>query len=296
LPAETVKEIVDRTDGVPLFVEELTKTVLEGHGDSGRAEGASISALALPATLHASLMARLDRLGPGAKQVAQTGVAIGREFSYELLGAVAGRTGRELRDELARLVTSELVFQRGTPPESVYTFKHALVQDAAYSTLLRSDRQQLHARIAEAVEQLLPERSTAPIPSPAPEAIVVEHLPAPKEVTQTIFVLRSFKYKSGMRHRFAPQYEDHELPVELAQKALRVGVATVLTDDRRKQLRGTRSGAINVNAVDVTDLDAVEMPAAGEKYIGPDPVLRAADFRTLPTRPDRILKVAGPSI
>jgi predicted ATPase/class 3 adenylate cyclase len=159
LPAETVKEIIDRTDGVPLFVEELTKAVLEGHGNSGRAEGASTSALALPATLHASLMARLDRLGPCAKQVAQTGAAIGREFSYELLDAIAGRTGRELRDELARLVTSELVFQRGTPPESVYTFKHALVQDAAYSTLLRGDRQQLHARIAGAVERRFPERT-----------------------------------------------------------------------------------------------------------------------------------------
>ena len=156
LPANTVKEIVDRTDGVPLFVEELTKAVLEDQGNSGRAEGASTSALGLPATLHASLMARLDRVGPGAKHVAQTGAAIGREFTYELLSAI--RTERELQYELARLVTSELVFQRGMPPESVYTFKHALVQDAAYSTLLRSDRQQLHARIAEALEKHFPER------------------------------------------------------------------------------------------------------------------------------------------
>ena len=103
-------------------------------------------------------MARLDRLGPAAKHVAQTGAAIGREFSYELLGAVADRNERELQNDLARLVTSELVFQRGAPPESVYTFKHALVQDAAYSTLLRSDRQQLHARIAEVVEGRFPER------------------------------------------------------------------------------------------------------------------------------------------
>jgi len=103
-------------------------------------------------------MARLDRLGPAAKQVAQTGAAIGREFSYELLGAVAGRCARELQEELARLVTAELVFQRGVPPESVYTFKHALVQDAAYTTLLRSDRQQLHTRIAEVVEERFPER------------------------------------------------------------------------------------------------------------------------------------------
>jgi predicted ATPase/class 3 adenylate cyclase len=160
LPADTVEEIVTRTDGVPLFIEELTKAVLEAAagGDKNALAGTSVSALALPATLHASLMARLDRLGQAAKQVAQTGAAIGREFSYELLGAVAGRSEGELRGALTRLVTSELVFQRGAPPESVYTFKHALVQDAAYSTLLRSDRQQLHARIAEIVERCFPER------------------------------------------------------------------------------------------------------------------------------------------
>src|SRR5436309_5570504 len=161
LPVDTVEEIVTRTDGVPLFVEELTKAVLEaraGGGAEGALAGVSRSALALPATLHASLLARLDRLGPAAKQVAQTGAAIGREFSYELLGAVAGRNDRDLQSELARLVTSELVFQRGAPPESVYTFKHALVQDAAYSTLLRSDRQQLHARIAAVMERRFPER------------------------------------------------------------------------------------------------------------------------------------------
>ncbi|OAF13844.1 hypothetical protein AYJ54_43240 [Bradyrhizobium centrolobii] len=158
LPAYTVKEIVDRTDGVPLFVEELTKAVLEDYGGRHGPKSKSISALALPATLQASLMARLDRLGLGAKQVAQTGAAIGRKFSYELLSAIAGGTERELQHELARLVTSELVFQRGMPPESVYTFKHALVQDVAYSTLLHGDRQQLHARIAEAVEGCFPER------------------------------------------------------------------------------------------------------------------------------------------
>jgi predicted ATPase len=163
LSADTVEEIVTRTDGVPLFVEELTKAVLETHAGGGNAEGALagayISALALPATLHASLLARLDRLGLAAKQVAQTGAAIGREFSYELLGAVVAQSERELQNELARLVTSGLVFQRGVQPESVYSFKHALVQDAAYSTLLRSDRQQLHARIAEVVERRFPERA-----------------------------------------------------------------------------------------------------------------------------------------
>ena len=160
LPAGTMREIVTRADGVPLFVEELTKALLEAAAgkDNDALAGTSISALAVPPTLDASLMARLDRLGPAAKQVAQTGAAIGREFSYELLGAVADRSERELLDDLARLVTAELAFQRGTPPESVYTFKHALVQDAAYSTLLRSDRKQLHARIAEVMERRFPER------------------------------------------------------------------------------------------------------------------------------------------
>jgi predicted ATPase/class 3 adenylate cyclase len=162
LPGDTMEEIIKRTDGVPLFIEELTKAVVEVHAGQDSTKNArvttALSGLAVPATLHASLMARLDRLGPGPKEMAQIGAAIGREFSYELLAAVAGQSEREMRDSLARLVTSELVFQRGPPPEAVYNFKHALVQDAAYSTLLRSDRQQLHARIAEAVEERFPDR------------------------------------------------------------------------------------------------------------------------------------------
>jgi class 3 adenylate cyclase/predicted ATPase len=156
LTADMVSEIVLRTDGVPLFVEELTKAVLETRADreDGRQAPASspVAALALPATLHASIMARLDRVGPAAKRVAQTGAAVGREFSYDLLSAVVRGTEVELRNALARLVTSGLVSQRGQPPESVYTFKHALVQDAAYGAMLRGDKQQLHARIAEALE------------------------------------------------------------------------------------------------------------------------------------------------
>jgi predicted ATPase len=154
-----MEEIIKRTDGVPLFIEELTKAVVEAQ-ESGEDASAttSRSALAVPATLQASLMARLDRLGLGPKKMAQIGAAIGREFSYELLSAVAGPSESEIQDRLARLVHSELVFQRGAPPEAVYSFKHALVQDAAYSTLLRSDRRRLHARIAEAVEGRFPDR------------------------------------------------------------------------------------------------------------------------------------------
>jgi class 3 adenylate cyclase/predicted ATPase len=146
-------EIVERTDGVPLFLEELTKAVLENA-----AVGAiPATSLAVPATLHASLMARLDRLGPIAKEIAQVGAAIGREFPYTLLAAAAQRTEAELRDGLRRLVDAGLVFQRGVPPEATLLFKHALVQDTAYSMLLRGLRQALHARIARAFETHSPE-------------------------------------------------------------------------------------------------------------------------------------------
>jgi predicted ATPase len=153
LSIEVLNEIVERTDGVPLFLEELTKAVTENAGISA----VPPISLAVPATLHASLMARLDRLGATAKEVAQIGAAIGRQFSYELLHAVCPLREDELQAALARLVASELVFQRGTEPGAVYIFKHALVQDAAYGTLLRGARRRLHARIAAALEQQFPE-------------------------------------------------------------------------------------------------------------------------------------------
>jgi len=146
LPDEVVAQIVDRTDGVPLFVEELTKNVLES----------GVPALGIPTTLHDSLMARLDRLG-SVRRVAQIGAAIGREFFHALSRAVSRLPEDELHTALGRLVASELVFQRGTPPDAVYAFKHALVQDTAHGSLLRSSRQQLHAQIAEALETHSPE-------------------------------------------------------------------------------------------------------------------------------------------
>jgi predicted ATPase len=158
LPPDVVDEIVERTDGVPLFVEELTKAVVEAGADRGHTVSAvPPSSLAVPATLHASLLGRLDRLGPSAKTVAQVGAAIGRDFSYELLAAVAPLAGPELQGALRRLVEAGLVFQRGAPPAAEYLFKHALVQDTAYSTLLRGPRQALHRRIAEALEQRFPD-------------------------------------------------------------------------------------------------------------------------------------------
>ena len=160
LPDEVVDQIADRADGVPLFVEELTKTVLEsGLLREERARYVLDRALppfAIPTTLHDSLMSRLDRFA-SVRHVAQIGAAIGREFSYALLHAVSRTPEDELQASLAHLVASELVFQRGTPPEAVYSFKHALVQDAAHGSLLRSSRQQLHARIAEALATHSPE-------------------------------------------------------------------------------------------------------------------------------------------
>ena len=157
LPGDTVDEIVERTDGVPLFVEEVTKAVVEAGADRLALGEIPASTLAVPATLSASLLARLDRLGSAVKQVAQTGAAIGREFSYGLLSASIDRLGgRELNDALHRLVEAGVVFQRGAPPTAEYLFKHALVQDTAYGTLLRGARRDLHRRIAEALETQFP--------------------------------------------------------------------------------------------------------------------------------------------
>jgi class 3 adenylate cyclase/predicted ATPase len=144
LPGATIDAIIARTDGVPLFVEELTKAVLE----TGEAS--------IPASLHDSLMARLDRI-PEVKEVAQIAASIGREFKYTLLAAVVDRAEPDLQSALDQLVASELIFRRGRPPDARYTFKHALVQDAAYQSLLKGRRQHLHARIAEILEQRFPD-------------------------------------------------------------------------------------------------------------------------------------------
>jgi predicted ATPase len=156
LPPDIVAEIVERTDGVPLFVEELTKAVLESAAQGDRVAAVlattSAAALSVPANLHASLMARLDRLGPMPKEIAQIGAVLGRGFSYELIEPVAQRPERELQAALDQLGAAGLLFCRGIGPHASYLFKHALVQDAAYSTLLRGRRQELHARVAAALE------------------------------------------------------------------------------------------------------------------------------------------------
>jgi class 3 adenylate cyclase/predicted ATPase len=159
LPALIRRDIFERTDGIPLFVEEMTKAVLEAESEGDAQPTAAAvppSALAVPASLHASLMARLDRLG-AAKEVAQIGAAIGREFTHALLAAVVREPGTELQSVLERLIAAGLLFRQGALPSATYLFNHALVQDAAYGTLLREPRRALHARIAPALESAFPE-------------------------------------------------------------------------------------------------------------------------------------------
>jgi class 3 adenylate cyclase/tetratricopeptide (TPR) repeat protein len=183
LPTEIVVQIVERTDGVPLFIEELTKTVVESGilaeaGDHYKLTGPA-TPLAIPTSLHASLLARLDRLAP-TREIAQVGAALGRSFSHELISAVAQMPQPQINDALNQLASAELIFCRGTPPGAEYTFKHALVQDAAYSTLLKSRRQQIHTRIATTLEEKFPETAVA-----RPEAIA-HHYAAAGLATQAV--------------------------------------------------------------------------------------------------------------
>jgi class 3 adenylate cyclase/predicted ATPase len=194
LPDHVIDQIVDRTDGVPLFIEELTRSVLESgllreQADRYVLDGA-LPPFAIPMTLHDSLMARLDRLS-SVRRVAQIGAAIGREFPYPLLRAVSRLAEDELKSALARLVSSELVFQRGLPPDAVYAFKHSLVQDAAHASLLRGTRQQLHAQIAEALEAGTPE-----VMDSQPELLAQHH-------TEAGLVERAVDYWSKAGHRSA---------------------------------------------------------------------------------------------
>src|SRR5262249_34468620 len=159
LPADVTAEIVERTDGIPLFVEELTKAVLEAEseGDGRRIVSVVPSpGSAIPGSLHASLMARLDRLGH-AKELAQIGAATGRQFSHASLASWLRKPEPELGSALHRLIAAGLLFRQGMPPHATYLFKHALVQDVAYSSLLRSKRRQLHAEIASILESQFPD-------------------------------------------------------------------------------------------------------------------------------------------
>jgi class 3 adenylate cyclase/predicted ATPase len=214
LPPEVLGQIVAKTDGVPLFVEELTKTVLESgllreEADRYTLAG-PLAPLAIPATLYDSLMARLDRLAP-VREVAQVGAVIGREFGHELLAAVVPLPNDELAHALAELVDSELVFRRGTPPHAVYTFKHALVQDAAYASLLRGKRQQLHGRIAAVLEGRFPEAAEA-----EPE-LLARHFAEAGIGPQAIAYLRKAGERAAERSAYAEAIGHLKQGLELLQ-------------------------------------------------------------------------------
>ena len=171
LPTEVLDQIISKTDGVPLFVEELTKSVLESgllrEENGAYVLACALTPLAIPSTLHDSLTARLDRLSP-IKEIAQVGSAIGREFSYRLLEAVSPIGGEALQDALQQLMEAELIFGRGAPPEATYMFKHALVQDTAYISMLRGRRQRIHADIAQALKERFAEEQH-------PAALIAHH-------------------------------------------------------------------------------------------------------------------------
>jgi len=176
LPTEVQDRILAKADGVPLFIEELAKSVVESGllrvaGDHYVMKGA-LPALTIPTSLHDSLLARLDRLG-GVKETAQLAATIGREFSFELLAAVSQFPENELSDALDQLTNAELIFPRGHPPYASYSFKHALIQDAAYATLVKTTRYQLHSRIAQVLKERFPDRAAA-----EPELLAYHHTAA----------------------------------------------------------------------------------------------------------------------
>jgi predicted ATPase/class 3 adenylate cyclase len=183
LPPELTEQILERSDGVPLFLEELTKTLLDSGVLAESASGYRLQGLlpkvALPDTLQDSLTARLDGLGP-VKALAQVGATIGREFSHELLLAVSGMSDAAMTEALGKLLASGLIYRRGTPPDAIYFFKHALIQDAAYDTLLRSRRQQLHATVAQAILGTFPA-----IAASQPE-VIAHHLTAAEDYARAI--------------------------------------------------------------------------------------------------------------
>jgi class 3 adenylate cyclase/predicted ATPase len=212
LPPAIVEQIVDRTDGVPLFVEELTKTVLESGlladaGDHYELSG-PLPPRAIPMTLHDSLMARLDRLAP-VKELAQTAAAIGREFSHELLAAVTTMAGHQLDHALNRLISSELIVRRGATPNARYSFKHVLVQDVAYESLLKSKRQHLHARIAKALEERFPEMAAT-----EPE-LLAQHYAGAGLTEQAIDYYQKAGERAGQRSANAEAIEHFTKGLEL---------------------------------------------------------------------------------
>jgi predicted ATPase len=225
LPAEVLAQIVEKTDGVPLFVEEMTKALLESGqltDVDGRYElTGTLPALAIPTTLHDSLMARLDRLMT-AKGLAQLGAVMGRQFSYELLQTASQVEAPTLQRELRRLVEAELLYQRGLPPQATYTFKHALIQETAYQSLLRSTRQHYHQRIAQVLEEQFTEMAAQ-----QPE-ILTHHYTEAGLHPQAI----EYWYKAGQR---AVERSAHQEAMSHLHRGLEVLMRLPETPDRTRQ-------------------------------------------------------------
>jgi DNA-binding winged helix-turn-helix (wHTH) protein/tetratricopeptide (TPR) repeat protein len=221
LPGDVIDAVVERTEGVPLFVEELTKAVLES--------GTQLGALReIPASVRGSLLARLDRLGPPAREAAQVGASIGREFSWTLLRTVSELADERLDAALSGLVGAELVYQRGLPPEATYTWKHALVQDAAYESLLESQRRGLHGRIADALVAEYPERAAA-----EPE-LLARHAEA---AGRTLEAIAGYE-RAGEQARARSAYEE-------AIRLLRKAIALLATQPESRE-RDAREAALQL--------------------------------------------------
>jgi class 3 adenylate cyclase/tetratricopeptide (TPR) repeat protein len=251
LPREVAEQIIDRTDGVPLFVEELTKAVIESGmlSDLGGhyAVAGPVPLLAIPATLHGSLLARLDRLAP-VREVAQIGAALGRQFSHELISAVASMPQSRLDGALAQLVGAELVYRRGVPPNAEYTFKHALVQDAAYQSMLKSRRAQLHARIADTLERSFPEIAEA-----EPERLA-RHLAA------AALAQRAIPYWLAAGRR---SFERSALKESIAQLNTGIDLLFEVRDQTaRMKLEAELQSALAVTLIAVKHYSAPEVEAA----------------------------------
>ena len=292
LPRELLDQIVARTDGVPLFIEELTKTVLESgllREADGRYElTGPLPPLAIPSTLHASLLARLDRLA-SVKDVAQIGAAIGREFSYALISAVAALPERDLNAALAQLVHAELIFQRGVPPDATYQFKHALVQDAAYASLVRSRRQQLHGLIGRALVEQFPE--TADI-----EPEIVAHHYAEAGLPDAAIdywqkagerAIRTSAYAEAVKHITNGVDLLQQLPSTMTRmrQELEFQIALGGACIASKGCGASETGAAYARAYELSRLteDASQLPKSSEAAAGPSQAAIAAISGLTPT-------------
>ena len=250
LPLQILDQILEKSDGIPLFIEELTKTVLEAGFLEEQADCYTLTrplpALAVPSTLHDSLMARLDRLAVG-KEVAQIGAAIGRDFSYDLLAAVQPLAEHELHTTLARLTEADLVHCRGTPPKAIYSFKHALIQDAAYATMLRDRRQSLHTRIADVIEtQFFYMAETMP-------ELLAHHLTAANIPLKAIPYWQQAGLRAGGRAAYAEASRHFAAALDLVPRLLEDGTRTQLELSLRIQLGLSLSASRGYAAPEVED-------------------------------------------